>query len=204
MTCPLCGRRKAKRACPAKGVAICPQCCGALRRVEIACPDDCVYLTGEHAHGWAGRETERRRDLRRIAPYVGTLEEGAGRLFFLMLVAVVQHAQAHGLDDRLVADAVSAVRRTAQSRAAGVLYEQRPEDTRAARLAHDLGALLEDEQLGEATDTQRLAALEALDGAVQDTLKEQGGARAFLDSAARAVADLVPKEPPRPRLIVEP
>ena len=42
--CPLCSRRSAKRHCPAKGVKICPTCCGTHREVEIECPSDCTYL----------------------------------------------------------------------------------------------------------------------------------------------------------------
>jgi hypothetical protein len=56
--CPLCLKRKGRRACPAKGAAICPHCCGTKRRVEIDCPEDCVYLEGGHAGAWEGRETE--------------------------------------------------------------------------------------------------------------------------------------------------
>ena len=44
MVCPLCGERKAKRACPALNRHICAVCCGTKRLVEINCPADCVYL----------------------------------------------------------------------------------------------------------------------------------------------------------------
>ena len=61
MSCPLCQRRKGKRACPARGASICSQCCGTKRHVEVACPADCVYLTGAHAPGWEGRAADRER-----------------------------------------------------------------------------------------------------------------------------------------------
>jgi len=76
--CPLCRQRKGKRACPAKGELICAQCCGTKRRVEIDCPDDCTWLGG-HAGTWEGRETERTRDLRRLAPSLERLSEAQAR-----------------------------------------------------------------------------------------------------------------------------
>jgi hypothetical protein len=44
MKCVECGKRKGKRACPALGRDICPQCCGEKRVVAIPCPADCVHL----------------------------------------------------------------------------------------------------------------------------------------------------------------
>ena len=44
MLCPLCGKRNARRACPALGHLICAVCCGTKRLTEIACPSDCGYL----------------------------------------------------------------------------------------------------------------------------------------------------------------
>ena len=59
----------------------------AKRRIEIDCPQDCVYL-GEHAAGWEGRESERRRDMLRIAPFAQALDETQAQMFFLALVGV--------------------------------------------------------------------------------------------------------------------
>jgi hypothetical protein len=42
--CPICGRRKAERFCPARGDSICSVCCGREREVTIDCPSDCSYL----------------------------------------------------------------------------------------------------------------------------------------------------------------
>ena len=43
--CSRCGRRKAKRRCPALGSDLCPLCCGRLREKEIRCPPGCPVLT---------------------------------------------------------------------------------------------------------------------------------------------------------------
>ena len=70
-TCPLCAKRKGRRACLAKGETICPQCCGSKRLVLIDCPDDCVYLEAEGEDG--RRKAPADRDLLAV---LGGLEAG--------------------------------------------------------------------------------------------------------------------------------
>jgi hypothetical protein len=50
MKCASCGKRKAKRYCPALRASICPVCCGEKRGVEIKCPPDCVYFVEGQKH----------------------------------------------------------------------------------------------------------------------------------------------------------
>ena len=133
--CPLCRERKGKRACPAKGEMICAHCCGTKRLVEIDCPQSCVYLTGAHAPAWEGRETEKRRDARRVLPYMQELSEPQARLFFLTLVGVQAiRARRPDLEDTLLAEAIAALRRTVETRTRGVLYEHQAQDARAQGL----------------------------------------------------------------------
>jgi hypothetical protein len=42
--CPRCGKRIAKRTCPALGSRLCNLCCGLLREKEVHCPSSCAYL----------------------------------------------------------------------------------------------------------------------------------------------------------------
>ncbi len=49
-TCPICGKRKPERFCPAKGEKICAVCCGTEREVTIDCPTDCAYLAAAHRY----------------------------------------------------------------------------------------------------------------------------------------------------------
>lgn len=42
--CGRCHVRKAKRACPALGIDLCPLCCGLVREKKIHCPTTCVHL----------------------------------------------------------------------------------------------------------------------------------------------------------------
>jgi hypothetical protein len=186
--CPLCSHRKAKRACPAKGTLICSQCCGEKRRVEIDCPDDCVYLQGSHAPAWEGRETERRRDLRRLAPFVGRLSEKEAQLFFATLVGISEiEARRRALSDRTLAAAVAALLRSATTRSQGVIYEHAAEGLEAEAVVTDLKAFwkrLGSEEVLEIPELPKV--LEALSKALAEGPREEGD-RTFLETALRLV-----------------
>jgi hypothetical protein len=206
--CPLCGQRKGRRPCPAKGAQICSQCCGTKRRVEIACPSDCVYLGG-HASSWEGRVTERRRDARRLAPHVEPLEERQRELFFLALVGVSGLRARTTIDDRLLAAAAAAVRKTLQTRARGILYEHAADDLAAQRLVPEIEAIFEtrtdDGRTARPDDGDLIAVLGALEESVRAFAAEAEGPSAFLDAAARIVgeAGLEPAPPAAsPRLVL--
>ena len=207
--CPLCRQRKGKRACPAKGELICAQCCGTKRRVEIDCPDDCTWLGG-HAGTWEGRETERTRDLRRLAPSLERLSDAQARLFFLSLVGLTGlRAGRRDLGDALLLEAVAALRKTVETREKGILYEHPADDLRAQGLVHELSGLFEakdEEGAAQApADADLLAVLRALERALLEVAGEGAGPTAFLDTAARQAGRLASASRPAARpLIVEP
>jgi len=209
MICPLCRQRRGKRACPARGEAICSQCCGTKRRVEIDCPSDCVYLDGAHAGAWNGRSAD--RDARRVGPFLEGLTEAQGRLVLLSLVGLTaMGTRRRELDDRLLKEAVAALRKTVETREKGILYEHQAEDARAQGLAHDLALLFEardaEGRSHTPADRDLKAALSCLERAVGATIREGESARAFLDTAARLAARLGPPPGAQPKasLIVEP
>ena len=211
MSCPLCRQRRGKRACPAKGEAICSQCCGTKRRVEIDCPPDCVYLDGTHAGAWEGRSADRDRDARRLGPFLEGLTEAQGRLVLLALVGITAiRARRREIDDRLLREAVVALRRTVETREKGILYEHQAEDARAQGVALELAELFEARDAeGRAhapADRDLAVALTRIERAVEATLAEGESAHAFLDTATRLAARLGPPPGarPRPTLIVEP
>jgi hypothetical protein len=211
MSCPLCRQRRGKRACPAKGEAICSQCCGSKRRVEIECPPDCVYLDGAHAGAWEGRAAERDRDARRVGPFLEGLTEDQGRLVLLSLVGITAiRARRREIDDRLLLEAVRALRKTIETKEKGILYEHQAEDARAQGLAHELAGLFEpkdDEGRTHAPADRDLAtALARLERAIAATQQEEESSHAFLDTATRVAARLGPPPGARPTsgLIVEP
>jgi hypothetical protein len=210
-TCPLCGQRKGRRACPAKGAAICSACCGSKRRVEIDCPSDCVWLDGAHDAGWAGRETERRRDARRLGPYVQRLSRAQADLLFLALVGLAGlRARRRDLDDALLAAAVSALRKTVETRQRGILYDHQADDLRAQGLVLELRGLFEaqdDAGRAVAPDDRDLGpVLVALEAALADVRREVAGPTAFLDTARRLVGSpaAAPAAAGERRIVLEP
>jgi hypothetical protein len=211
MSCPICRARRGKRACPAKGAGICSRCCGEKRRVEIDCPPDCAFLDGAHAGAWDGRTAERDRDARRIGPFLEGLSEGQGRLVLLCLVGLTAiRSRRRGLDDRLLLEAVRALRKTVETREKGILYEHPAADARAQGLAHELAELFEARDAeGRAhapADRDLAAALARVERAVEAAQGEGESPHAFLDTATRLAARLGPPPGPRPgtALIVEP
>jgi hypothetical protein len=191
--CPLCRERKGKRHCPARQAAICSACCGARRLVEIDCPADCLYLTGAHAPAWDGRETERLRDGRRVAPHVEGLSDPQQRLFLMGIAGIAEMGRARReLTDTLLAQAIEAARKTLETRERGLLYDHPVEDLRAQGALHDLRDVFErrDEEGRPIAPDDRdlLPTLRALEAAVRGTLREQAGATAFLETAMRFAA----------------
>src|SRR6185503_13727090 len=123
VSCPLCRERKGKRHCPAKAARICSACCGSKRLVEIDCPRDCAFLTGAHAGAWDGRETERARDQRRLAPSLEGLSDAQAQLLLLAVVGLDRlRSERRELEDRLAQQAVAALRKTVETRGHGILY----------------------------------------------------------------------------------
>ena len=210
MSCPLCQKRKGKRACPGKGELICAQCCGSKRLVLVACPEDCFYLRGAHAAAWEGRATEKRRDSRRLAPYIEGLSAGAFRVFLVTLTALaaIRRRRPETTDERL-AKALLALRKTVETRIRGILYEHPPEDLGSLDLLDDLRNLYqaknEDGRDLLLPDDDLLPALTALESCVGEVRSEGLGPTAFLDLAVRMAGHAPSQraEPPQ-RLIVEP
>jgi hypothetical protein len=187
-SCPLCLKRKGRRACPAKGETICPQCCGAKRLVEIDCPEDCVYLGGG-APGWS-RETEKLRDARRLYGMTDGLSENQARLLFVGLLGLVALRARHlGLDDVLLGSALAALRKTTETRMNGIVYEHPTGDTRAQALLRDLAPVFEAREdsgrVALPADRDLLAVLRGLETAMN--VETDASPTSFLDTVVRLV-----------------
>lgn len=218
MSCPLCSRRKGKRHCPAKGEAICAACCGSKRRVEVACPDDCTYLQGAHAGSWDGRETEMRRDARRVGPFLEGLDEDEEAPLVLMTIASLPaiRARVRGLDDAQLYQALEVLAKTTATREKGIVYEHPAEDALTQAAVRELAGLYEakeeDGSVVRPRDAALLRVLGALRKSVEATLREAAGPTAFLDTATRLAGRMLAEsggvppaeEPAGPRLIVPP
>ncbi len=72
-----------------------------------------MYLSGAHAAAWEGRETERRRDARLLAPHMEGLGPAQAELLLFAVVGLTGiWARRRDLDDRLLLQAVTALRKT--------------------------------------------------------------------------------------------
>jgi hypothetical protein len=208
-TCPVCGHRKAKRACPVKG-SICSVCCGTKRLVEIECPAECEYLTGAHAPSWEGRESDRRADLARVAPQLERLSHDEAAIFFYLLSGIVRISAKHrDADDAQWREAALALCKTLETRESGLVYEHAAEGFRAQELVRELKDVVRPPEADGpvAPDRELLAALRAVVGAIEATLAEKAEPKAFLATALRLTSRLVErggKPAPEPPKILEP
>jgi hypothetical protein len=185
MRCPACGRRKGRRACPALGASICPVCCGTQRRVTIACPADCGYLSAAEQHPRAAVQRRRGRHAQWLLRVADGLTDRQAEIFLLLhalVAAAVARLAPEALTDRDVAAAAAALAATHDTAAKGIIYEHRAPSIAAERLVAELKAALraaeaEGWRLG---DTDLAAAFRRLEQAARDAANALGGERAYL------------------------
>ena len=191
MTCPLCGVRKARRACPGVGGNICSVCCGTKRLVEIRCPATCGYLQSARAHPAAIEQRQRDRDVAIIVPTVRGLTDVQQRLFMFLLGVI--RAQAtdplRPIIDADVADAAAALAATYETGARGVIYEHQTQSLPAERLRSELRAAiieLEREGGGRTLERDAPAALRAIERGARAMAATPGAGRVdYLDVVRR-------------------
>jgi hypothetical protein len=123
--CPVCRERKPKRTCPALGQTICTVCCATKRQVEIACPQDCPYLSSARSHPPAVVQRRQERDLTFMLPLISDLTETQYRLTLLFQSIVVRHAEGAvpALVDVDIAEATAALAATLETAGKGIIYE---------------------------------------------------------------------------------
>ena len=142
--CPLCGRRRARRACPALGEPICSVCCGTKRRTQIACPPDCVYLESATVHPPAVVQRQRERDGGFLVALVHGLTQPQQRLAAMLLENLAgDRPDAPGLVDADVEQAALALAQTYETASRGILYEHSARTAAAQRLAGAMKPVIE-------------------------------------------------------------
>ena len=126
MICSSCGKRPAKRACPALGDQICAVCCATKRLVEIACTDDCRYLEAAQRNPAAVVRKQIDRDVTTLMAAIGRLSEQQLQLFFLLQSMVLSY-KPEGLarlTDADVALAAGALGSSLETASKGVIFEE--------------------------------------------------------------------------------
>jgi hypothetical protein len=194
MTCPLCGARRSRRACPAVGRDICPVCCGTKRLAEIQCPDSCGYLRTAQAHPPAVLARQRERDARFVMPMVHQLSERAYTLLLLLQQVIRRHSDGAipAINDQDVAEAAAALAATLETSARGIIYDHQPASLPAQRLLSDLKAALNEvvQASGQASRVERDGAV-----ALRRIEKAARGAREVLAPSDSAYLGLLGRLP---------
>ena len=213
MVCPLCGQRKARRACPALNQQICAVCCGTKRLVQIQCPSDCSYLSVARDHPPAAVLRQQQHDFGLLVRISRDFNDRQSRLFVIVTTFLngypVQDLQPLIDDD--VAEAAAALAATFETASRGVIYEHRPASLPAERLVSTLKPVLLEAGKGGGTPFERDAAfvLRRIEEAVAEMRAvHPDNQRAFLDLILRtmkkpaAARDDEGPAPPATRLIV--
>lgn len=179
MTCPSCGQRKGRRACPALNQTICTVCCATKRLVEIDCPEDCPHLAAAREHPAAQVKRQQERDVALLLPSIRHLNERQYQLFFLFHTAIARHVPQgfNRLVDEDIEQAAGAVAATLETAVRGVIYEHAAASLPAQRLTTELTALLGQirEQGGTVSDAEAAIALRAIEQGARDAKKTGDG-----------------------------
>jgi hypothetical protein len=190
VVCPLCGQRRARRACPALGHQICTVCCGTKRVVQIECPADCRYLIGAEEHPPAAAIRQQQQDLDRILHLFRDLDRRQSQLLSLVgsFLARYDPRDLHRPIDQDVAEAAGALAATYETSARGLIYEHRPASLPSERLMTALKAILSEAGTQGGTPFDRDAALvlrRIEEAARQTDLTAASKGRAFLELLGR-------------------
>jgi hypothetical protein len=142
--CKICGKRRARRACPAVQGDICPICCGTEREVSLSCPLECEYLQEAHRHEKPlpiAPEQISFPDVEVTESFVRRHEE----LVLFCVYALLKAAQkTRAVVDADVMAALEALIQTYRTAESGLIYESRPENFVALGVQRSFTASLEE------------------------------------------------------------
>lgn len=144
--CKICGKRRARRACPAVRGDICTICCGTEREVSLSCPLECEYLQEAHRREKPIEVSDKQlshADVRVSEEFLREHEE----LMLFCIYSLVQGAvRTPGAIDADILAALEASIQTFRTLESGLVYETRPENTIAASVQRWFAASLADYQ----------------------------------------------------------
>ncbi|MGE0815142.1 MAG: hypothetical protein AB7O28_18965 [Vicinamibacterales bacterium] len=191
MTCPLCGQRKAKRACPALGQTICPVCCATKREGTIKCPKDCAHLVNARAHPPVVVRRQHDADVRSLVSGLGGLSEAQLELFFLTCSYFLRPVPpgTPAIVDGEVADAAAAAAATFETASRGVVYEHPADTVAGRRMAGELLNVLREAGRGGGSRYERDVAvvLRRIQQGATPPVGAPPGQRSYLDLMARVL-----------------
>lgn len=144
--CKICGKRRAKRPCPAVHGEICTLCCGTEREVSLACPLECEYLQEGHRHEKPLTIPESQISNGDVAVTEEFIRENEELLLFSIYSLTEAALRTPGAIDADVMAALEALIQTHRTLESGLVYETRPENAVAAGVQRLFNASLDDYQ----------------------------------------------------------
>lgn len=144
--CKICGKRRARRHCPAVQGDICPICCGTEREVSLSCPLECEYLREAHRHEKPVPVLEKEISNPDISVGEEFLQEHEELLLFCIYSLLQGALRTPGAIDTDVMAALEALIQTRRTLESGLVYETRPENSVAAAVQRAFTASLDDYQ----------------------------------------------------------
>ncbi|HEY3455234.1 MAG TPA: hypothetical protein VGK64_11580 [Bryobacteraceae bacterium] len=144
--CKICGKRRARRHCPAVHGDICAICCGTEREVSLSCPLECEYLQEAHRREKPVPIDDTQIPDPDIAVTEEFLRDHEELLLFCMVSLVEAALRISSATDADALEALDALIKTYRTTESGLLYETRPVNTIAAAVQRAFSASLEDYQ----------------------------------------------------------
>jgi len=144
--CKLCGKRRARRRCPAVHGDICTICCGTEREVSLSCPLECEYLQEAHRREKPILVDEKQLSDPDVPVTEEFLREHEELLLFCMVSLVHAALRTASATDADALEALEAQIKTYRTAESGLLYETRPVNTIAASVQRAFSESLADYQ----------------------------------------------------------
>ena len=142
--CKICGKRRARRYCPAVEGDICPLCCGSEREVSLSCPLECPWLQEAHRREKPVQLRESELAYSDITVTEEFLRNHEEFLLFCIYSLVQAALRTPGAVDGDVLAALAALVQTHRTLESGLVYETRAENTVAASVQRGFSASLDD------------------------------------------------------------
>ena len=142
--CKICGKRRARRACPAVHDDICTLCCGREREVSLSCPLECEYLQEAHQHEKPIAIREDQISYPEVSVREDFIREHEELLLFTVYSLLQAALRTSGALDADIMAALEALIQTQRTLQSGLVYETRPENTIAAAIQRSFSQSLVD------------------------------------------------------------
>lgn len=194
--CKICGKRRARRECPAVEGDICAVCCGTEREVSLSCPLDCEYLRAAHQREKPLVASEiSHPDIHVTEEFMRSHEE---LLLFCVYSLLEAALRTPGAVDSDVIAALEALIQTYRTLESGLVYETRAENAIAASVQRSFTASFNDyrklrqerEALSPVCDADMLAILAFLHRIGRQNQNGRPRGRMYLDLLRNMTPDL--------------